>query len=112
MIMEILLYAILYKGDVGMRFKEFLNEADILKYPQTDEEILRASMYEELRAVNLYQQLARQAKDPRVRKVLLDIAHEEKVHIGEFEELLEKVDPAYDKAEDEAEEELEDMGIY
>lgn len=74
-----------------------------------DLEILRLSMIAELDAVNLYERLAGIARDVNVKKVLLDVAREEKVHAGEFEMLLEKIDPEYEKAEEEGEEEVEEL---
>lgn len=53
-----------------------------------DREILRAGMIAELDAVNLYEQLAAMASDGNIKKMLLDIAKEEKTHMGEFQALL------------------------
>jgi rubrerythrin len=53
-----------------------------------DWEILRAGMIAELDAVNLYEQLAAMANDEMIKAVLLDIAREEKTHLGEFQTLL------------------------
>ncbi|MEK9165890.1 MAG: ferritin family protein [Patescibacteria group bacterium] len=61
---------------------EKINKEDI------DKEIARVGMIAELDAVSLYEQLAAYAQDENVKKVLLDIAREEKTHIGEFEALL------------------------
>lgn len=51
-------------------------------------EILRAGMIAELDAVSLYEQLAAMTSDNSIKKVLLDIAKEEKTHMSEFEALL------------------------
>lgn len=56
-------------------------------------EILRAGIIAELDAINLYEQMAALTENPHIRKVLLDIAREEKTHFGEFEALLLKLDP-------------------
>lgn len=53
-----------------------------------DREILRVGIIAELDAINLYEQLAAIAKDEKIKKVLLDIAKEEKTHVGEFQQLL------------------------
>jgi len=53
-----------------------------------DREILRLGMIAELDAVSLYEQLADMTEDKVIKKVLLDIAKEEKTHIGEFQALL------------------------
>jgi len=59
-----------------------------VKEEEIDKEILRLGMIAELDAVSLYEQLAAKTKDKKIRAVLLDIAKEEKTHIGEFETLL------------------------
>lgn len=53
-----------------------------------DKEILRAGMIAELDAINMYEQMAAFAKDANIKKMLLDIAKEEKTHMGEFQRLL------------------------
>ena len=57
-----------------------------------DREILRVGLIAELDAVNLYEQLAAKTDNPDIRRVILDIAKEEKTHIGEFQELLLRLD--------------------
>jgi rubrerythrin len=58
----------------------------------TDMEILRVGIIAELDAVNLYEQLAAATENEDLKKVLLEIAKEEKTHMGEFQALLLKVD--------------------
>ena len=53
-----------------------------------DREILRVGMIAELDAINLYEQMAALAQSENIKKVLLDIAGEEKTHLGEFQALL------------------------
>ncbi|MCX8202514.1 MAG: rubrerythrin [Candidatus Micrarchaeota archaeon] len=53
-----------------------------------DKEILRAGIIAELDAINLYEQMAALAQDKNIKKMLLDIAKEEKTHVGEFQRLL------------------------
>ncbi|PIR58140.1 MAG: rubrerythrin [Parcubacteria group bacterium CG10_big_fil_rev_8_21_14_0_10_38_31] len=53
-----------------------------------DKEILRVGIIAELDAVSLYEQLAANAQSEDIKKVLLDIAKEEKTHVGEFQALL------------------------
>ena len=60
-----------------------------------DKEILRVGMIAELDAVSLYEQLSVMTKNEDLKKVLLDIAKEEKTHVGEFEELLKRIDKEY-----------------
>ncbi len=59
---------------------------------QINNEILRAAMIAELDAVNLYEQLAAMTPDENIKKILLDVAKEEKTHVGEFQALLLKRD--------------------
>jgi rubrerythrin len=49
---------------------------------------LRLSLAAEEEATHLYQALADATDDPVAKKVLLDIADEERVHVGEFQQLL------------------------
>ncbi len=67
---------------------------DLDKVPEKeiDKEILRLGMIAELDAVNLYEQLAAKTKNQKIRTILLDIAKEEKTHVGEFQTLLLELD--------------------
>jgi rubrerythrin len=64
-----------------------------VKKEDVDKEILRAGIMAELDAVSLYEQLAAMARKEEIRKILLDIAREEKTHVGEFQALLLREDP-------------------
>ncbi|HDQ05461.1 MAG TPA: rubrerythrin [Candidatus Bathyarchaeota archaeon] len=57
-----------------------------------DREILRLAIIAELDAVTLYEQLAATTDDKVIREVLLDVAKEEKTHVGEFQTLLLRID--------------------
>jgi len=57
-----------------------------------DKEILRAGMIAELDATSFYEQMADLTENENIKKVLLDIAKEEKTHVGEFEALLFRLD--------------------
>ena len=57
-----------------------------------DCEILRVAIIAELDAINLYEQLAAATDNENIRKILLDVAKEEKTHVGEFQALLLKED--------------------
>jgi len=57
-----------------------------------DKEILRLGMIAELDAISLYEQLAAMTQNRQMKRVLLDIAKEEKTHMGEFQTLLLKLD--------------------
>ncbi len=63
-----------------------------IKKEDLDKEILRVGMIAELDAVSFYEQLAAMTKNDAIKKILLDIAKEEKTHIGEFQSLLLKED--------------------
>ena len=57
-----------------------------------DKEILRLGMIAELDAINLYEQLIATTNNKDLQNILLDIAKEEKTHMGEFQTLLLKLD--------------------
>ena len=57
-----------------------------------DKEILRVGVIAELDAINLYEQMANLAESANLKKILLEIAKEEKTHMGEFQALLLKED--------------------
>jgi rubrerythrin len=59
-----------------------------IKKDDLDKEILRSAIIAELDAINLYEQMADMTRSANVKKVLLDIAREEKTHVGEFQTLL------------------------
>jgi len=63
-------------------------DLDKLNKEDIDREILRVGIIAELDAVNLYEQMAAKAQDEGIKKILLDIAKEEKTHVGEFQHLL------------------------
>jgi len=62
------------------------------KKEDIDKEICRLGMIAELDAVSLYEQLAAKAASNDIKKVLLDIAKEEKTHLAEFQTLLLRID--------------------
>jgi rubrerythrin len=74
----------------------------------SDGDILRQAIIAELDAVSLYEQMARSTSNRELQKVLLDVAREEKVHVGEFEALLEKIDKEQKPSLDDGAEETED----
>ena len=74
-----------------------------------DNEILRAAMIAELDAVNLYEQMASMTKNETLKEVLLDIAREEKTHVGEFQTLLLKWDSEQEKELAEGKAEVDEL---
>lgn len=75
----------------------------------SDEEILRIGISAEQSAINLYLQLSKYARNDKLKRVLIDIAKEEKVHVAEFQGLLEKIDSEEIEAQIEGREEVEDL---
>lgn len=55
-----------------------------IKKEDLDKQILRAAMLAELDAINLYEQMANLTENKDLKMVLLDVAKEEKEHVGEF----------------------------
>ncbi len=53
-----------------------------------DMEILRSAIIAELDAINLYEQMAAMTEDGKLKEILLEVAKEEKTHVGEFQALL------------------------
>ena len=81
------------------RINEILSRIPIDdKINGSDSQMLRFAIFSEIDAINLYEQMAAVIKNKDIKKVLLDIANEEKVHIGEFQALLLKFDLFQDKA--------------
>jgi len=82
-----------------LNFGDFLNETLSTipgsKNSSSDKQILRAAILAELDTINLYEQLADEASDNKIKDTLLDIAREEKTHIGELQTLLKEIDEEY-----------------
>jgi len=57
-----------------------------------DKEILRSAIIAELDAINLYEQMASLVHSEDLKEILLDVAKEEKTHVGEFQALLLEAD--------------------
>jgi len=76
---------------------------------ERDKQILRLSIVAELDAVNLYERFAEITSDDHIREIMLDVANEEKVHVGEFKALLEDLDTEHEKFEEEGKEEVEEI---
>lgn len=74
-----------------------------------NQEILRAAIIAELDAISFYEQMAALATDPDIKKVLLDIAVEEKIHMGEFQTMLLRIDPEQVKSLEQAAKEVKDI---
>ncbi len=80
-----------------------------IKKENLDKEILRLGMIAELDAISLYEQLAAMTENENIKKILLDIAKEEKTHVGEFETLLFQIDEEQQKELNEGKREVEEL---
>ena len=74
-----------------------------------DKEILRAGIVAELDAINLYEQMAAMTENRSIKQILLDIAKEEKTHVGEFQALLLEEDKEQEKELEEGRKEVDEM---
>ena len=80
-----------------------------VKKEDLNKEILRAAIIAELDAISLYEQMAALTTDERIREVLLDIAKEEKTHVGELLTLLLKLDVEQKEEIEKAKEEIKEL---
>jgi rubrerythrin len=80
-----------------------------IKKEDMDKEILRSAMIAELDAISLYEQMANMTRNKNIRKLLLDVAREEKTHVGEFQALLLIEDKEQGKELEEGKEEVEEL---
>jgi rubrerythrin len=80
-----------------------------MKKEDLDEEILRVGIIAELDAINLYHQLAAITENRNIKNILLDIAKEEKTHVGEFQALLLKQDKEQKRELDEGKKEVGEL---
>ncbi len=65
----------------------------LANFPKNDLQVLRLGLMAELDAISLYEQLAEIATDEKIKKVFMEVAKEEKEHVGEFQALLLERDP-------------------
>jgi rubrerythrin len=79
-----------------------------LKKEELDRVIARAGMIAELDAISLYEQMAVLTENEGLKKMLLDIAKEEKTHLGEFETLLLREDTEQKKELEAGKKEVEE----
>jgi rubrerythrin len=74
-----------------------------------EREILRIAIIAELDAVNLYEQLAAMTENQDIKRVLMEVAKEEKTHVGEFHALLLRIDKEQVKELEKGKEEVEEL---
>ena len=82
---------------------------DKLAKSDVDKEVLRAAIIAELDAINLYEQMAYVTTNKDIRKILLDVAKEEKTHVGEFQALLLRADRQQEEELNEGKKEVEGL---
>jgi rubrerythrin len=87
---------------------ELPRKLEKVKKEDLDKEILRVGIIAELDAINLYEQMAAMTDNDDIRKILLDIAKEEKTHVGEFQTLLLREDKEQVKELEEGKKEVEE----
>jgi rubrerythrin len=80
-----------------------------VRQEEINKEIARVGMIAELDAVNLYDQMAAMATDHDLRKVLEDIAKEEKTHLAEFETILLRLDKEQVQESEKGRKEVEEL---
>jgi rubrerythrin len=81
------------------------------KIPKADleNEILRTAIIAEFDAISLYEQMAALTENEHIKAILLDIAKEEKTHIGEFQALLMITDKQQETELAEGKKEVEEL---
>jgi rubrerythrin len=82
---------------------------DKVKKEDIDKQILRAAIIAELDAISLYEQLANMTDKKDLKSVLLDVAKEEKEHVGEFQYLLLKHDEQQTKELEDGKKEVQEL---
>lgn len=75
----------------------------------TDREILRFALAAELDAINFYEQMAEYTDNDHIKQVLLEVAKEEKEHVGEFQTMLLRIDKQQVEEMEEGKEEVEEI---
>jgi rubrerythrin len=80
-----------------------------VKKEEIDRVMLRAAIIGELDAINLYEEMAALTENKDIRKVMLDIAKEEKAHVGEFQTLLLRLDQEQVEKLEEGRKEVEEL---
>jgi rubrerythrin len=80
-----------------------------IKQEDLEREILRLSIVAELDAISLYEQMANMTANEDLKAVLLDVAQEEKTHMGEFQTMLLRLDKEQDKELKKGREEVEEL---
>jgi rubrerythrin len=80
-----------------------------VRQEEINKAIASVGMIAELDAVNLYDQMAAMATDHDLKKVLEDIAKEEKTHLAEFETILLRLDKDQVEENEKGKKEVEEL---
>jgi rubrerythrin len=80
-----------------------------VKKEDLEKEILRAAIIAELDAINLYEQMAALTQMEDIKNILIDVAKEEKTHVGEFQTLLLRLDKEQVRELEEGRKEVEEI---
>jgi rubrerythrin len=80
-----------------------------IKGKNLQKEALRIAIAAEFDAISLYEQLADVVESNDIKDVLLDVAREEKTHVGEFETLLLKYDDEQKEESKKGKKEVEEI---
>lgn len=80
-----------------------------VKKEDIDKELIRMGLVAELDAISLYEQLAANAENTKIKEVFLDIAREEKTHLGEFQTLLLSLDKEQAEELEKGKKEIEEL---
>ena len=88
-----------------------LSPIDFSKVSKEDaaKEALRLGISAELDAISLYEQLAAALEEEGIKKVFMDIAKEEKTHVGEFQALLLEKDAEQERELKNGKDEVEEL---
>ncbi|MCK8519496.1 ferritin family protein [Methanoculleus sp. 7T] len=86
----------------GNRMERKLDRGELIR-------TIRFSVAAEYEAIQFYEQIAESTDDPLVRKVMLDVANEEREHAGEFLRLLREIEPTEEEFYRHGYEEVEEM---
>ena len=89
-----------------MSFNQIRKLLEEVNPPSKDEIDIRFLIHQEQEAISTYKRLALESDNEDVKKVFLDIAEEEIVHVGELEGLLDILGLSSDNLENKGVEEV------
>jgi hypothetical protein len=81
---------------------------DLIQGKSKNLRAIRVATMTEYEAINLYEKLAEDVSNKKLKEVLLDIGREEKIHVGELEEMLDKLDPEHEPSVEEGAKEVKE----